>query len=394
VLFLRDRPERLAEELGLREADLQDRLGRINCALRGVRAQRPQPRLDDKVITSWNGLMIAALARAALRLNEPRYAQAAVRAANSILATMRDSDARLLRTRRGGISQTPAFLEDYALLIEGLLALHAAACRFFPERAGGYLHEARVLIADTECLFSNPTTGGYFDVRSGESELFVRPRSTHDGAIPSGSSAMLLNLLECVRLGSDDPALERCLACLRSLSAVLARSPLSTANATRGLLALLTMDPSIAERVAAFGPAVASEEPESQFTPVEIYADAERIEVGPDHPAQVKLVLRIAEGYHVNAADPGEGTGLTPLRVAIKGGKGLAVYADYPPGEPYGPDGGVLVYRDGLEFPVVVERTGPVSGRPLLAVHFQACTDTECLPPMTAELDLAIDSTD
>jgi uncharacterized protein len=393
VLFLRERPAKLAATMSLSEDEFKSRLARINCTLYGARAKRPQPRLDDKIITSWNALMIAALARASLWLEEPKYAEAAARAADFIHKQMRDREGDLLRTFRAGRAGSAGFLEDHSFLAEALLALHAAACRFFPDRADQCLHRARELLARTEALFSDPTTGAYFDTKVGASDLFVRPRSTHDGATPSGSSAMLLSLIRCLDLGSDTPVIERALVCLRALSAPIARSPLSTANSTRCLLELLTRDPCIAERIAAFGPAVPESEGASDFTPVEIYADVERLHISDGKPAGFKLVLRIAEGYHITAADPGEETGLIPLRVAIAGGTGLAAYADYPAGEPYGPEGKLRVYRDSVEFPVALERTGPVTGRPLLTVQFQACTDTECMPPMTAELDVAIDTT-
>jgi uncharacterized protein YyaL (SSP411 family) len=395
VLCLRDRPERLAAARGTPVSDLLARITRVNRSLYSARSKRPQPRLDDKIITSWNGLTIAALARASLWLQEPEYARSAARAADRLLALMRAPDGRLHRTARGGAAGTDAFLEDYAFLIDGLLALEAAASKYLPDRAGAFLHTARELIVATGELFSDPATGAYFDARADQSDLFVRPRSTHDGATPSGSSAMLLNLIACCDRSAADPALERALACLRSLSAAIARSPLSTANATRGLLHLLTEDQAVADRIAAFGPAPAPTAGEqAEFTPVEIYADTERIELGREHPAQFKLVLRIAEGYHITAADPGHETGLIPLRVGITGGAGVSVYADYPPGEPYGEDGGLRVYRDQAEFMVAVERTGEVSGTPIITAAFQACTDTECLPPMTAELDVAIDVID
>jgi hypothetical protein len=107
------------------------------------------------------------------------------------------------------------------------------------------------------------------------------------------------------------------------------------------------------------------------------------------------LVLRIAEGYHINAADPGPGgAGLRPLRVGVINGTGVAAYADYPAGEAYGMDGEIRVHKGQVELTVVVEREGEWSGRPILAVTYQACTDTECLAPITAELDVAIDRLD
>jgi hypothetical protein len=150
------------------------------------------------------------------------------------------------------------------------------------------------------------------------------------------------------------------------------------------------------DRLAELGPeATTQESGGAAFTPVEIYATTERVEVGKDRPAQLQLVLRIADGYHITAADPGPGgQGLAPLRVSVINGAGVAAYADYPPGEPYGDRGDTRIHKGELEFTVALERTGEWSGRPLLTLSCQACTDTECLPPTVAELDVAIDRLD
>jgi uncharacterized protein YyaL (SSP411 family) len=385
VLFLRERPESLAASMRISPADLASKLDRINSALLAARSRRKQPRLDDKTIVAWNGLMIAAVARAGSLLKEPRYITAAERAASFILTRMRDPAAGLLRTYRAGAAKTPAFLEDYAFFLDGLLALTAAG--------RDHLAQTEALIAEAHRLFADPAEGGFFDTRAHQQDLFVRARSTHDGALPSGSSVML-GVLIALHDRTPSPAhLDAALGTLRSLSAAISRSPASTANGTRGLLALIAEGDQIASRLASLGPA--SHKPSAaatEFTPVEIYASEERIQIGPDLPASLSLVVRIADGYHITAADPGPGgQGLIPLRVSIVNGSGAAAFADYPQGDPYGPASDIRIHRESVEFPVAVERSGDWSGRPLLAVTYQACTDTECLEPRTVELSVAID---
>jgi hypothetical protein len=197
---------------------------------------------------------------------------------------------------------------------------------------------------------------------------------------------MLANLVELHAHVGDGGYLESARASLASLSAAIAESPVGAAQAVRSLLRLISTGAV---------PDQSAPEPPSKprFTPVEIFATEERIAVGKDHPAKLRLVLRIATGYHINAAEPGDPT-LIPLRVGVINGSGIAVYGDYPVGEKYGPQGEARVHKGSVEFDVAVERSGEWRGRPLLAVTFQACTDTECLAPMTAELDVAVDQAD
>ncbi len=411
ILFLADRPEKLAAARGLTLPDFLTRLDRTNTALYDARAKRKQPRLDDKVLLGWNGLMVGAMARAGLLLREERYVKAAAKAADFAFAKMRDDRGDLLRSYRAGRAATPAFLEDYAFLIDGLLALHEVDAKTGWLKGGlsapAALAQARGLARRATELFGD-ALAGFFDTRESQSDLFVRARSTSDGAIPAGSSVMLHNLIELHERTGDAAYLDSAIGCLRSLSAAAAHSPVSTANTTRAVLRLIAAGQMVADRLAAFsiapspaaggGGGRGSARPEGvslRTTPVEVLSNTDRIQVGKDHPAELHLHIRIKDGYHLTAADPGPGgKDLIPLRVGIVHGTGIAVYADYPAGEKYGKEGELRVYKGSVEFRVAVERQGEWTGRPLLSVTFQACTETECLLPVTVELDVAVDKAD
>lgn len=396
VLRLKDRPERIAAAMGLDTAAFLARLDAVNAALEKVRTQRPQPRLDDKTLTSWNGLMIAAMARAGTALGERRFVEAAARAADAVFQHLRDPSGDLRRSHRAGQPGPPAFLEDYAFFIDGLLALHAADAQTGWLRGGlaapatltqarGLCHRAIELFGDGE--------GGFYDTRDRQPDLFVRASTTHDGAIPSGVSAMLHNLIELHERTGDAQYLDAAIAGVRSVSGALAAAPTQAANSVRALLRLIAAGSTVAERLASLGPSPTP--PDTAPSPVEVYASEDRIQVGVDRPASLMLSVRIADGYHINAADPGPGgAGLIPLRIGVTNGTGVEVYADYPEGEPYGPDGDIRVHRGQFEFRIAVERVGTWSGRPLLTLTYQACTETECLPPTTVELSVAIDPLD
>lgn len=395
VLRLGDRADRVAHALGMEPDEFHARVGRIRERLLAIRAKREQPHLDDKVLASWNGLMIGALAFAGAALAEARFTAAAVVAADFLLRNMTLPGGKLARSWRTGVKGNPGYLEDYAFVVSGLLDLAAvlnepAESRRFRDAASGLAGIAHELFADS--------AGVYFDVDEGAENLFVRARSTHDGAIPCGTSVHFHNLLS---LGQAD----RAAGLLSGIAGPLIEMPLGIANGARTVLRALTdskwKETALVEMLRGTpGPAQRTEREES-FTPVEIYASEERLAVGTDAPASMTLVLQIADGYHVIAADPwvddpaSGARGLLPFRVHTVGGSGIKVYADYPAGTPYGAAPEVMgtprVYEGRVEFEVAVELEGEWKGRPLLAVTFQACSGTECLQPRTAELDIAID---
>ncbi len=396
ILFLRDRPENLAGGLGMSPEDLFGRIDAINAALYAARAQREQPHLDDKVLVAWNGLLIEALVAGAELTGEARYHEAADHAAKHILSQMRAPDGTLLRVERGGRAKTPAFLEDHAALIRGLVALHESEFARGDER----LTAASQIAELAHSAFADPD-GGYFDTRAGQSDLFVRTRSTYDGAVPCGSSLMLAALLALHRATGEEQHLDRAIGTLASLSPRLSESPAAVVEATRHLLVMLRDPGGLAGRIE-FDERDAPAPAAPEDSPVDVFASAEVLEVGADHPASVRLRMVVKDGYHIVAADPGPGgEGLIPLRVGLVRGQGVAVYADYPEGEVYAPDipgiESILVHKGTIEFDVAVEHApgvGPSTGDPVLGITFQACTDTECLAPGTLELGVGIDLLD
>ncbi|MFO0833380.1 MAG: thioredoxin domain-containing protein [Phycisphaerales bacterium] len=403
VLALQARPERLAHDLGVSVAALHDRITRINRQLLESRGKRPQPGRDDKAITSWNGLAISALAIASTELDEAAYLDAAERAAEAIWRDHRDARGFLIRSRRADAIGGSATLEDYAYLTRGLLDLARAAEARRSSR--GTLHRGRAgeLVTVARHLFCDDA-GTWRDTPAGSADLFVRAASITDGAMPSASGVMLLNLLEL--RAHDDLARGDAVALLSAFSGAIADSPLACATALRGLVRLLSDGGTPAHDrgeeqaarggTAAAGEARASDEP---MLPVEVFAGVERITVTRETPGMFRVLLRIRPGYHIAAAEPnpagGDAIELSPLRVSLVDGNGLAVYADYPPGELFrayegGPE--ALVHRGEVEFDVVVERAEGAVARPVLTLSYQACSQRECLRPTIVELDVAIDA--
>ena len=197
IPHLRGPLNEIAEELGSSEEELRERLESARVKLLDARRDRVPPLKDDKILTDWNGLMIAALAKGAQTLNDGRYASAARDAADFLLETMVDEEGKLLHRFRGGEAAIPAFLDDYAFLVWGLTDLYEAT---FEVR---YLRAALDLSLGMKDLFWDEESGGFYFCPEGSEELIVRRKELYDGAIPSGNSAAALNLLRLGRMTGD-----------------------------------------------------------------------------------------------------------------------------------------------------------------------------------------------
>jgi uncharacterized protein YyaL (SSP411 family) len=183
-----------AQHLNISEEKLTERLNEIRKKLLGSRDKRIHPFKDDKILTDWNGLMVAALARGAQVFNEPVFDEAARRAIGFILNRMRTSDGRLLHRFRDGIASIPATVDDYAFIIWGLLELYEATFEI------GHLDTALMLNKHLLDHFWDKKDGGFYFTPDDGEELLVRQKEAHDGAVPSGNSVSMLNLLRLARI--------------------------------------------------------------------------------------------------------------------------------------------------------------------------------------------------
>lgn len=161
------------------------------------REKRIHPHKDDKILTSWNGLMIMALAKAAKALNKPEYAEAARRASDFIARELRREDGRILARYREGEAAYLGYVDDYAFYVWGLIELYEAT--FDIE----LLQLAVELNADMLTLFWDPEQGGLFFYGHDGEQLFTRPKEIYDGAMPSGNSAAALNMAKLARYTYD-----------------------------------------------------------------------------------------------------------------------------------------------------------------------------------------------
>jgi uncharacterized protein YyaL (SSP411 family) len=179
-------------------ADVVAALVRARATLLGVRASRPRPHLDDKVLTAWNGLMIAAFARAARVLDDTWLADAR-RAAGFIRERLwRDDSQTLLRRYRDGDAGVEGYAEDYAYLAFGLIELFQA------DGDPAWLEWAITVQRRMDDLFWDPTDGGWFSTTGRDPTVLLRLKEDYDGAEPAASSVAVLNLLVLSHLTGDD----------------------------------------------------------------------------------------------------------------------------------------------------------------------------------------------
>jgi len=183
-----------ASRHGMEPAELDRVLEESRQKLFETREKRVHPLKDDKILTSWNGLMIAALAKASRALGEPAYAAAAQKAADFVLSAMRAESGTFLRRYREGSLAHPAYLDDYAFFTWGLIELYETG---FDTR---FLEQA---LAATELmidLFWDEADGGFFFTGKENEQLITKSKEIYDGAIPSGNSVAALNLLRLGRM--------------------------------------------------------------------------------------------------------------------------------------------------------------------------------------------------
>ena len=223
ILNIRQDPEAFAEAHDLTQEQLDEIISRSSKALLDVRGKRIHPMRDDKVLASWNGLMLRSFAEAAAALGRADYLEAAVKNAGFLVGTMK-SQGRLLRTYRDGHAKLLGYLEDYSFVVDGLLALYEAT---FDIR---WLDEAVTLADSMIELFWDEGIGGFYDTGSDHETLVVRPRDVFDNAQPCGGSVASDALLKLAVFTGNSDYNAKAAVPLRSLHQAMSQSPGGTGH--------------------------------------------------------------------------------------------------------------------------------------------------------------------
>jgi uncharacterized protein YyaL (SSP411 family) len=377
----------LAKELKLTEAELFAKLEPLKAKLLAHRAKRVRPFLDTKVITGWNGQMIAGYAKAGEVLKKPEYTAAAAKAAEFVLKSMRNKDGRLFRLYAAVPGEKPAprgnaFLDDYAYLLHGLLNLHDAT----GEKR--WLDDAKAT-ADTMIRWHADTDlGGFFYTAHDHEKLFARSKDSYDGAQPSGNGVAARALLRLAAKTGDTKYRDQSVRTVRAFAGALKSSPGSMpglAGTLDVLLDLAAKDPTLLAGKDAPKPAAKNPVEAADVVTAKLAAG----KPDKDGKQSFTVTLTIAEPWHIYASPVGNDSlkeSETSVEVLV-GGKVVDAEIDFPPGIPAKDvgNGAYQVYVGTAAITGTIQRKKD-DGELEVRVRLLACKDRLCLKPSTLKL--------
>lgn len=395
IPHLNEPVEILADEQNIDRRELSHRLATLRDKLLSERLSWPQPRKDDKILTSWNGMMIGSLAYAGRILDEPGYIEAAARAADFILNNM-VRDGTLLRTWRNGNAKLPGYLDDYVFFTRGLLELHHATgdSRWLDQAD----HFATALIHG----FEDKSHGGFYFTTADHEDLIVRSRHvTGGGNMPNPNGVAAIVLIELARLTNNPTFRKSAGRLLDSLSGLMASQPHSSDHlliATSLYLAdtrLLNVDSTDSSPRKS-----GAESLKQRVGPVTFQVNSSDSRVQAGDMLTITVAMDIDEGWHLYAQNP-DAEFLVPSTVTLEADDQISIGEIAAP-KPHSQVDPILqqtlnTYVGQVEFVIPVTISAHASTGTthlLIESKIQACDEQRCLPPQTTKfsLPLQIDS--
>lgn len=376
ILFLPTPLANVAKIMSVTEEALDARLEPMRQALYAARRKRKQPLLDTKILTSWNALMIRAFAVVGEALKEPRYVEAAARAARFLLDHHRIADGSLIRTSRpdaGSDGQPIAgFLEDYAFLTRALLALQHATGDV------EWRHQALQLAETMNDKFLDPELGGFFFTAADATDLIVRQKTASDSPLPSGNATAAISLIE---VGAAETG--------RQVLAVFAQSLEDQAEGMSSMLqAALEYLKSNEPFSVATDQQAANDQPP---TPDQLAKSAVQLSSEWASPTELRVRVKVLDGFHLNANRAAQGMIPTTLAIVAARGASLAATIDYPPGEErrfaFATET-IRVYDDEMTIVARLTEPPPPGTKLRAALTYQACTQDACLAATSQAIEL------
>jgi len=381
ILFLPRPMEEAASLLGMTVEALEAVLEPMRQTLYQARLKRKQPLLDTKILTSWNALMIRAMAFCGKVLDEPRYVDAAAKAADFLLTRHRTPDGGLHRTSRDGAAKYAGFLDDYAFLAQALLALHEAG-------QNGHWHDsAEALVATMLERFGDAEVGGFYFTEKDAKDLIVRQKVASDSPLPSGNAVAAMVLMD---LGRVEDA--------RNTIAVFAQQLENNAEGMSSMVQAADRYLRQAEPFtvsAAKGEEAAGRGGGRPMSPQQIAGGVVGVRARWASPIELHLRLDVLKGFHINAntTDTKANHPLIPTTLTVVGEASRGAEVEYPPGEEQRfsfSEEPIHVYSG--EVTIVVRITAPLpkGAAVRLNLSYQACDDSACLPPVTKQIEVAV----
>ena len=370
-----------------------------------ARNQRPRPLRDEKVLLGWNGLMIGAFARAGMLLKQPEFVQTAEKAGAFVMSNMRDTKGRLLHTHTAGKSKLNAYLDDYAYVIDGLLAVHEATGE------AKWLRAAKQLQDDQLKFFRDEAGGAFFFTSHDHEELLARTKNCYDGVMPAGNSVSARNLIKLARLTGEQKYAAEATTIIDFFASNLDQTPRGLAFLALALSESLPDEPKtqssvqVPETVAqAGGKATPSaeppliqasnqkEEPPKKDEHVKAQAFLSVDKLPPGSTCEVMVVLKVDKGWHINANPPMPDY-LIPVKVTWKSkNKIQLVDLKYPKGTAFkfeGSNEDAMVHEGEVHIRGTVEIPKEAAGLTEdmeIVINYQCCNEAGCLPPKNIKL--------
>lgn len=376
-----------------------------------VRSKRKVPMRDEKILTSWNGLMIGAYARASDVLQNPEYRRTAEKAAGLLLSKLRDPQGRLLHSYTKNQAKLNAYLDDYAFLIDGLLALHDVS------DDAKWLKAATQLQNDQLRFFLDVNNGGFFFTSHQHEELLARTKDCSDGVLPAGNSVSARNLIKLAAKTGTSSYKDEARAVIESFAPNVERMPRLCTNLALAAAEILESeaaekttaanDPPKEIQTTAGTDKKAAEEPlvllagqnekgakKDEPVKARVYLSTDKLPAGST--CQFVVVLNVEEKWHINQ-NPADPDNLIPVKVSFKSKLGVTSSAPkYPKGHKFYfksdtnketplmvHEGEVAIYGT-LTVP---EKLGGQTDEIDIVVKYQACNEDEtCLPPKEIKL--------
>jgi len=372
----------VAREVKVPADELDKRLAAAKAKLLAVRVKRIWPHRDDKVLVSWNALMIGSLAYGGKHLGRDDYVAAAEKAADFILTRMR-KDGRLLRTYRRRAARLNAYLDDYAFLADALIDLHEVTGK------RRWLDEATGLAQTMIRYHKDPAGGGFYFTSSDHEELLSRVKDPIDRAVPAGNAVAAGVLVRLGRLTGRKTYLAQAEETLKAFAGLLARSP----GGMNHMLLAVGEYLDAAPAASADGP-----KPDASAQTPRVTADlfASRLAARPGQTIDLAVRLTVDTGWHVNSNDPlDENLVATSLGLSAEQAATLDEVV-YPKGRRarlgFSKEA-VSVYEGTvwIRATLTIEKDARAGAVLLpITVRSQACSDTACLEPAALRLGLNV----
>ncbi|MEJ7613530.1 MAG: DUF255 domain-containing protein [Candidatus Fervidibacter sacchari] len=364
--------ENWAKALGISPDELWAKLDECRAKLLEARDKRPRPNCDDKVLTSWNALMVRSLALGYRYLGEESYRQAAERAAEFLWAKMRKPDGTLWHSYRNGIAKVDGMLDDYAYLLVALLDLHETT------NEGKWLERAREIADTMVSLFWDERNGGFWFTTE-RKDLLTRSKPALDGAEPSPNGMAALGLLKLAKATEEERYAQIAKRTLETFGGFMVRLP----HGSTTLLSALNE-----------WQMTRKETTKVVERPIErIWVEPEKLTLKAGETRSVKLHIVIAEGWHINSNEPQPN--LQPTQIGIESHLVEIERVEFPPAKEVRlgfVDEPLKVYDGMVTVTIWLRAKSNTSGSEILTLRlrYQACDEKRCLMPTESDLRITV----